>query len=124
MFTKEQNKNIQQFRSEAMRQLLDYDWPGNVRELENSIEHATVIAKGKYVEVSELPVAIQQAKPSSPKFPNGSDRSIMENEKNLLREVLDECKWNKKEAAAKLGISRSTLYEKLKKYNITKPTIH
>jgi predicted DNA-binding protein (UPF0251 family) len=50
--------------------------------------------------------------------------SIMENEKNLLREVLGECNWNKKETAAKLGISRSTLYEKLKKYNITRPTVH
>jgi two-component system response regulator HydG len=120
-FAEEQNKIIQNFSSEAMRHLLDYDWPGNVRELENSIEHATVIAKGKNVEVSELPAGIQQAKPS---IPNESDRSIMGNEITLLREVLDECNWNKKEAAAKLGISRSTLYEKLKKYSITKPTLH
>ncbi|MBW1837236.1 MAG: sigma 54-interacting transcriptional regulator [Deltaproteobacteria bacterium] len=123
-FAEEQNKIVQRFSSEAMRLLLDYDWPGNVRELENSIEHATVIAKAKYVEVSKLPVAIQQAKPKIPKIPNESDRSIMGNETNLLREVLDECNWNKKETAAKLGISRSTLYEKLKKYDITKPTIH
>jgi len=124
IFTKEQNKNIQQFRSEAMRQLLDYDWPGNVRELENSIEHATVIAKGKYVEVSDLPVAIQQAKPRMPNNSKRPKRTITENEKNLLKEVLGECKWNKKETALKLGISRSTLYEKLKKYNISKPTVH
>lgn len=107
-----------------MRLLLNYDWPGNVRELENSIEHATVIVKGKNVEVSELPAGIQQAKARIPKISNGSKRSIMENEKNLLKEVLGECNWNKKETAAQLGISRSTLYEKLKKYNITKPTLH
>ena len=123
-FADEQNKTVQQISSEAMRMLLNYDWPGNVRELENSIEHAIVIAKGKYVEVSELPPAVQQAKPRIPKYPNGSDRSLVENEKNLLQEVLAECNWNKKETAAKLGISRSTLYEKLKKYNITKPTLH
>ena len=123
-FADEQNKTVQRFSSEAMRLLLNYDWPGNVRELENSIEHATVIVKGKYVEVSELPAGIQQAKPRISKTSNGSERSIMENEKNLLREVLGECNWNKKETAAKLGISRSTLYEKLKKYNITKPTLH
>jgi len=99
-FAEEQNKIIQNFSSEAMRQLLDYDWPGNVRELENSIEHATVIVKGKYVEVSELPAGIQQATPS---IPNGSDRSIMGNEINLLMEVLDECNWNKKAAAASSG---------------------
>jgi two-component system response regulator HydG len=123
-FAGEQNKTVQRFSSEAMRLLLNYDWPGNVRELENSIEHATVIVKGKYVEVSELPAGIQQARPRNPKISNGAKHSIMENEKNLLREVLGECNWNKKETAAKLGISRSTLYEKLKKYNITKPTLH
>ena len=94
--------------------------------MENSIEHATVIVKGNYVEVSELPAAIQQARPRPriSRLPGGSDRSITENEKNLLIEVLGECNWNKKETAVKLGISRSTLYEKLKKYNITKPTVH
>ena len=123
-FAKEQNKIIQRFSPEAMRLILNYDWPGNVRELENSVEHATVIVKGNYVEVSDLPAAIQQAKPIIPKISNRSKRSIMENEKILLREVLIECNWNKKETAAKLEISRSTLYEKLKKYNITKPTLH
>jgi len=123
-FAEEQNKTVQRFSTEAMQLLLNYDWPGNVRELENSIEHATVIVKGKSVEVSELPAAIQQTKPQVSKISNKSERSIMENEKNLLREVLGECNWNKKETAAKLGISRSTLYEKLKKYNITKPTLH
>jgi two-component system response regulator HydG len=120
-FSAEQEKSVQQFSSEAMRLLLDYDWPGNVRELENSIEHATVIAKSKYVEVSDLPNAIQHA---DTKAINGSNRSILENERKLLKEVLEECDWNKKEAAIRLGISRSTLYDKLKKYQITKPTVH
>jgi two-component system response regulator HydG len=123
-FAEEQHKAVKRFSPEAMRLLLDYDWPGNVRELENSVEHATVIVKGKYVEVSELPAAIQQSKPRASKIDNGSHRSIVKNEINLLKEVLAECNWNKKETAARLGISRSTLYEKLKKYNITKPTVH
>jgi len=123
-FADEQNKAVRRFSPEVMRLLLDYDWPGNVRELENSVEHATVVVKGKYVEVSELPAVIQQSKPRVSKIENGSHRSIVENEINLLKEVLVECNWNKKETAARLGISRSTLYEKLKKYNITKPTVH
>jgi transcriptional regulator of acetoin/glycerol metabolism len=71
-----------------------------------------------------LPAQVQQAKPMVLKNSIGSKRSLMENEKYLLREMLDECNWNKKVTAAKLGISRSTLYEKLKKYHIIKPTIH
>ena len=122
-FATEQETLAQRFSSEAMRNLLDYSWPGNVRELENSIEHAVVLAKAKYIEVSDLPAAIIQAGSGSGK-PSGSTRSIVENERKLLLEVLGDCDWNKKAAAHQLGISRSTLYDKLRKYQITKPTLH
>ncbi|MEJ2223017.1 MAG: sigma 54-interacting transcriptional regulator [Desulfobacterales bacterium] len=120
-FAAEQHKEIQEFRSEAMRRLLDYPWPGNVRELENSIEHTAVLAKRSTVEISDLPTAIRDPAPSAASAAPGT---IEENEKKLLQEVLEECDWNKKKAALQLGISRSTLYEKLKKYQIMKPTIH
>ena len=120
-FAAEQNKEIQDFSSEAMRLLLDYAWPGNVRELENSIEHTAVLAKRSNVEISDLPSAIRDA--AAP-IASESAGTIFENEKKLLQEVLEECDWNKKKAASQLGISRSTLYEKLKKYQIMKPTIH
>jgi two-component system response regulator HydG len=120
-FALEQNKEIQDFSSEAMRILLDYAWPGNVRELENSIEHTAVLAKRSKVEISDLPSAIRNTTPSDPLKTPGT---IFENEKKLLQEVLNECDWNKKKAAIQLGISRSTLYEKLKKYQIMKPTVH
>jgi two-component system response regulator HydG len=120
-FSAEQHKEIQDFSSEAMRLLLDYRWPGNVRELENSIEHTAVLAKGSIVEISDLPSVIRNSAPS-PALE--ASVSIAENEKKLLHEVLEECDWNKKKAALQLGISRSTLYEKIKKYQIRKPTIH
>ena len=103
----------------SMRSLLDHSWPGNVRELENSIEHAAVLAKGKYIEISDLPATLLQPETGEP---TRSNRSIVENERKLLLEVLDECDWNKKAAAHQLGIGRSTLYDKLRKYQITKPT--
>jgi two-component system response regulator HydG len=104
-----------------MRRLLDYPWPGNVRELENCIEHAVVLAKGNRIEVADLPSALQLT-PSLAVA--GTQSTIMENEAKLLKKVLDECGWNKKQAAKQLGISRNTLYRKLKKYRINPPTIH
>jgi transcriptional regulator with GAF, ATPase, and Fis domain len=120
-FSLEQGKDINGFTSDALRLLLDYPWPGNVRELENSIEHATVLAKGDRIEVSDLPPAIRNFDAS---FAVESPGTIQENEKNLLTVTLAECNWNKKLAAQRLGISRATLYNKLKKYQIVKHTIH
>ena len=120
-FATEQEKHVERFGSEAMRLLLDYHWPGNVRGLENSIEHAVVLAKGRYVEISDLPTVLQQ--PSS-EPESGNRGTIAKNERRLLIEALEECNWNKKQAALHLGISRSSLYEKIKKYQISKPTLH
>jgi two-component system response regulator HydG len=104
-----------------MRILLDYPWPGNVRELENSIEHATVLAKGDLIQVSDLPSALHKANSSAPAESHGT---LLGNERMLLRKVLEECGWNKKKTAKRLEISRSSLYDKLKKYQITRPTTH
>jgi len=97
---------------------------GNVRELENSIEHSVVLSKGEQVQVSDLPSGIRTRITSTRVGDVEADHgTIMENEARLLRDSLDACGWNKKAAARRLGISRSTLYDKLKKYRIT-PTIH
>jgi len=120
-FAAEQNKQVEHFSSEAMRLLLDYFWPGNVRELENSIEHGVVLAKGKCVEVADLPAFLKDINLQTPADATGS---ISENERKLLVDVLEQCDWNKKEAALRLGISRSTLYVKIKKYELSNPTIH
>ena len=120
-FAAEQGKDINEFSPETMRRLLDYSWPGNVRELENSIEHAVVLAKGNRIEISDFPSALHY--PSSP-AKTGSQGTILENEAKLLKEALDECGWNKKQAARRLGISRNTLYRKLRKFQIHPPTIH
>jgi len=123
-YTAEQGKKVEGFSSEAMRLLLDHSWPGNVRELENSIEHATVLAKGERIKISDLPSALHDAFSSSGPDADGTRGTLMETERVLLQDALEECSWNKKQAAQRLGISRSTLYDKLKKYQITKPTTH
>ena len=120
-FATEQGKEIQGFRPEAMRNLLDYSWPGNVRELENTVEHATVLSKGGRIEAADLPAAIR---PDVYPSQTTTLPTMVDHEKKLLQDTLEECGWNKKQAAKRLGISRSTLYDKLKKYQITSPTTH
>lgn len=120
-FSIKDGKKIKGFDSEGMRLLLDYGWPGNVRELENSIEHAVILAKGDTIAVSDLPSILIRKKESPP---ISNKREIGFQEEHLIREVLIECNGNKRQAAERLGISRSTLYEKMKKYRIEKPVIH
>jgi two-component system response regulator HydG len=122
-FSKEQDKKVVGFRSEAMRKLIENRWPGNVRELENSIEHAVVLAKDSLIELRDLPAAVVEttAAESAEALPT---RTLIKSEERLIREVLDACDWNKAEAARQLGISRSTLYEKLKRLHIVNPTLH
>jgi two-component system response regulator HydG len=122
-FAAEQDKSVKGFNSEAMRLLLDYSWPGNVRELENSIEHATVLAKGEQTGIN-VPGSISAAAVTPQALT--SRRAGLWKQASVARPatVLEECSWNKKQAAERLGISRSTLYDKLKKYQLTKPTTH
>ena len=77
-----------------MKCLSSYPFPGNVRELENSIEHAVVLAKGSRVEVSHLPSRLYDAN-TSDSGGSYNGRTILENEKRLLLDVLEECNWNK-----------------------------
>lgn len=100
--------------SEAMRKLLEYSWPGNVRELENCIEHALVLSKGLSIEVQDLPRFIQETLPAEEQ----TTETMRQAEEQLIRETLASCGWNKKLAAERLGISRSTLYAKLKRFGI------
>jgi two-component system response regulator HydG len=116
-----QKKNLREFSGEAMRIVLNYRWPGNVRELENTIEHAVVLAKGSVIEAVDLPPLVTGPAAQAPPVPS---KSIIDNEARLLKEVLEECNWNKTEAAQRLGISRSTLYEKIRKYQLSPPTVH
>ncbi len=118
-FAAERGKKIMDFGSEAMRLLLDYSWPGNVRELENTVEHAVVLAKGSQVEAWDFPSALcLTSEPPS--------NELMDQEMRLLLEILKECGWNKKMAAKRLGVSRSTIYSMMRRHNIshTKPTTH
>ena len=107
-------KNIEGINAECQRILVKYHWPGNVRELENVLEHAYVLARGKTITPDDLPEYVKKVAEGR----DGTGESLEEIERQHLVKVLKECNGNKRLAAKKLKISRSTLYRKLEKYNI------
>ncbi len=119
-FAVEQGKKIDGIDSETMRLLLAYNWPGNIRELENSIEHAVTLSKSDRIFISDLPNHLLEHIKTQP---TKKATVLKANEESVIRQVLEENNWNKTAAASSLGISRSTLYEKLKKYNILSQTL-
>ncbi|PTN32807.1 sigma 54-interacting transcriptional regulator [Desulfonatronum sp. SC1] len=112
-FSEDQKKTITEFSSKAMRLLLDYPWPGNVRELENVVEQATVLAKSSVITPEELPTRLKAVASSQE-----SSVTLEEQERTIILEALESCSWNKKLAAQRLGIGRSTLYAKMKRLGI------
>ena len=107
--------------SRAMTCLLQYDWPGNVRELENCIERAVALGNREVIDVSDLPPAIRaiegQTQLSNAAGPSATD--LEEIEKVTIQRVFDQVNGNKDLAGKLLGISRATLYRKIKRYNIS-----
>ena len=113
----EVGKEINDISEGALRLLLDYDWPGNVRELENALERAIVTCRNRTLTEEDfafLSAAIQPHKAWT--IPPGM--TLQQLEKQAIIVTLDRTQGNIKEAAALLGIDRSTLYEKLKRYEI------
>lgn len=107
----------------AMKCLLQYDWPGNVRELENCIERAVALGDGKTIDLSDLPSTIASASPSA-ELATGVIPSVVSTtdlediERATIERVFEQVKGDKALAGKMLGISRATLYRKLKRYNI------
>ena len=109
--------------NEAMKALLQYDWPGNVRELENSIERAVALGDQLAIEVDDLPPAIASASSAPeihPKMASAgvSSTDLEDIERATIQRVFEQVKGDKALAGKMLGISRATLYRKLKRYNI------
>jgi transcriptional regulator with PAS, ATPase and Fis domain len=105
----------------AMKCLLQYDWPGNVRELENCIERAVALGDRRIVDLSDLPPSIASASPmmeSGVASPGLSTNDLEDIERATIERVFEQVKGDKVLAGKMLGISRATLYRKLKRYNI------
>ncbi len=110
----------------AMKCMLQYDWPGNVRELENCIERAVALGSHETLDVADLPPVLraqQETGPVSEPILNGTaaapaNTDLEEIERVTIQRVFEQVQGDKTQARKMLGISRATLYRKLKRYNI------
>jgi DNA-binding NtrC family response regulator len=113
-FSQETNKAVDLISREAMDEMMLYEWPGNVRELENAIERAVVVSKGRKLIPEDLPIFRPEY------LTRPTDNTLLEMEKAHISRILTENQWNVAKSAKILGIDRSTLYNKIKRYNIRK----
>jgi len=120
MFAEKNRKRVRGFTPQAMDRLLRYDWQGNVRELMNTVERGVVLTRSEYIDESELtPILLGQpeGKAALPgEAPAGSSLEALE--KTTILKTLEQTGGNKSEAARRLGITRRTLHQKLKKYGM------
>jgi transcriptional regulator with PAS, ATPase and Fis domain len=121
-FRGETRRPVAGLASDVLHLLQAYHWPGNVRELENIIERAVVFCRGGEIQVGDLPPVLQQAAHAAASLPAPGALSLQdamaEPEKRIIETALQTHGWNRSSTAAALGINRTTLYKKMKKYGI------
>ncbi|MEG2140853.1 MAG: sigma-54 dependent transcriptional regulator, partial [Bilophila sp.] len=125
-------KEIKGFTPRTMDALLKYNWPGNVRELENAVERAVILCLGEYVSERELPLSVSSILKEENQAvvegevvrqeqlcPSGQSAMTLDAlERVAILRTLQETGDNKSEAARRLGITRATLHNKLRRYDM------
>jgi transcriptional regulator with GAF, ATPase, and Fis domain len=100
---------------DAREALLQHDWPGNVRELRNALERAAILCEGGLINAQHLSLYGRRAAPAAAT----TDLNAVERE--TIEQVMRECRGNKSKAAKRLGLSRTQLYVRLRKYHLDQP---
>lgn len=114
-FSDRAGKNVQGITAHAMDLLSNYAWPGNVRQLENSIERGVALCQGTEISVEDLPVRVRE---ESLVREGEAIQSLQVMERTHILNTLEQVKWNRKRAAALLQISTTTLWRRLKEFEI------
>jgi len=119
-FNAKMGKQVGGVSDQVLRLLLRYDYPGNVRELENIIEHAFVLCKGDRIDLDCLPkeITVNQEKLSSPTMPLPGETPIDRAEAEVIERTLKKYDGNRIKTAKELGLDRTTLWRKIKKYGL------
>lgn len=122
-FNSQNGKHIEGFSEAAVQLLQRYNWPGNVRELVNIVERSVVLAKSNMIGTEDLPEALRR-QAAAPEFGNSRANAtplkaaLANPERQILLEALESHGWNRQNTAKALGINRTTLYKKMKKFSI------
>ena len=127
--TQESGREIIAFTDAAMSALQRYQWPGNVRELENAIERAVVLCRRPQIDAEDLPESILQQPISHavsasmlstdiPTSPMPLETALQGPERRIIEAALKRNAWNRQATAAELDINRTTLYKKMRKYQL------
>ncbi len=116
------DKNIESATPEVLEILMRHSFPGNVRELENIIERAMVLCRYKQIQPQCLPPEFIDYK-SKPILYANVKTTIRDSEKRIIIEALERNNWNRLAASADIGIHKTTLFRKIKQFNIILPAI-
>src|SRR5262249_6705748 len=98
--------------------LLQHDWPGNVRELRNVLERAAILCEDGVIRRADLSLSPMTAASSAPEV-DSTELEVIE--RRTIERVMQDAHWNKLQASRKLGISRTQLYQRLRKYGLENP---
>lgn len=115
-FNRQGLRHVEVISQEALQAIQAYPWPGNIRELRNVIEHAFIIGEGEVLEIQDLTPELRGEPPPGEEAEAHPGKS---EERERLRSLLDKHKGRKGKAAAELGISRSTFWRRLSRYNLS-----
>ncbi|KAA3617076.1 MAG: AAA family ATPase [Calditrichaeota bacterium] len=111
-------KEVTEFSNKTLQYFQYYDWPGNIRELENAVEHAVALSLGKQVNEFDLPQTIRGVKVDFSSNGNPKNATLKDVEKSHILNTLNSTKWDYDKACKILGIGRTTLWRKLKEYDV------
>jgi two-component system NtrC family response regulator len=101
---------------DAREALIHHDWPGNVRELRNALERAAILCEGGLISAQHLSLY-------TPRVPVQSTTTNLDVvERETIAQVMRDCRWNKSKAAKRLGLSRTQLYVRLRRYDLDQPS--
>ena len=124
-FNREFKKNVYKIDPETERLFLSYSWPGNIRELKNVIERAVLlyaedVLMTEHLMLGDFPRDVEPEAESREEPVGAADVTLEEMEMRYIGKVLDAVGWNKNQASKVLGIDRTTLYTKIKRFNLSK----